>query len=232
MESFLLNIIESNFNFQFGYFLIFYLIAVWLMVSIWVFIDAKKRFRSLALSCLFFLIVLILNIPGLLFYIILRPEREDDHVIFLGGHTSNELSGVNIPVVNFLGDEGLNISLNITVSKKDAQIGADLPEVKFNIDLADTAPKNLFDIKRSQGMIENIEDIKETQNPNKYSNHFNSIIRQVKMQLNLWLEKILKSLKNKDFNDDQLSESQVVLSKQTTSIDENKKPKGKNKRKV
>lgn len=94
-----------------------YLLFLWLLVPIWVYLDSKKKFKNDMLAVLLFLLVLPLNIPGLLFYIIIRPEDDiyedidDDHV-------------VNIPIVNFVSDKndlvlGFEIKLNGNIIKDD-----------------------------------------------------------------------------------------------------------------
>lgn len=129
----LINFIEtlkvSQILFAFGVYLLF----LWLLVPIWVYLDSKKKFKNDLLSVLLFMLVLPLNIPGLLFYIIIRPEDDiyedidDDHV-------------VNIPIVNFVSDKndlvlGFEIKLNGNIIKDDMAKDINL---KVDLDHANT----------------------------------------------------------------------------------------------
>jgi hypothetical protein len=91
-----------------------YIFLLWFLLSFWVALDAKKRYKSIVVAIFLFLVVLILNIPALVFYLIVRPDREEDNILYLHSEESG-LSGVNIPVVNFKGDDGFVISLQLKV---------------------------------------------------------------------------------------------------------------------
>lgn len=74
-----------------------YLLILWLLVPTWVYLDAKKKFSQNWIPILLFIVILPLNIPGLIFYIIIRPEGND-----LDGEVSYDDHVMNIPIVRFL----------------------------------------------------------------------------------------------------------------------------------
>jgi hypothetical protein len=104
-----------------------YLIFLWLLVPIWVYLDSRKKFNNIYLSILLFVLVLPLNIPGLLFYIIIRPnefESLDD--------IPNNYNLFNVPIVNFVTDKkelvmGIELKVNGNILK---------PEVARDLNLA------------------------------------------------------------------------------------------------
>ncbi|MEP7103495.1 MAG: hypothetical protein ABI721_02170 [Candidatus Dojkabacteria bacterium] len=108
-----------------------YLATLWVLICLWVYMDARKRYKSKQLGIIFFLLVFILNFPALLFYIIIRPEVEDEHVFFMHSEDSTQdLGGVNVPIVNFIGEDGFKISLQLKVANPKAEKDSNL-----NIDL-------------------------------------------------------------------------------------------------
>lgn len=98
--------------------IIIYLAALWLMFSWWVYVDAYKRFNhSVPKAFALALVVFVLNFPALIFYLIIRPEDDFMHIDQHGVY-----GGVQIPVVNFTGEDGnvvlsLNLSLNSALAK-------------------------------------------------------------------------------------------------------------------
>jgi RNA polymerase subunit RPABC4/transcription elongation factor Spt4 len=52
-----------------------YLLAFWLSVIIWTFIDIRSRTRDILVMLLSVLLVLVFNLPGLVIYMILRPKE-------------------------------------------------------------------------------------------------------------------------------------------------------------
>lgn len=92
----------------------FYAIILWLLVPIWVYIDSKKKYNNQTLSLFLFIIILPLNIPGILFYIIIRPE---DHSDIFGEKSDHNHASLNIPIVNFVNSNqdilmGLELKIN------------------------------------------------------------------------------------------------------------------------
>lgn len=114
--------------------ILFYLAALWLMFCLWVFIDAMKRFRSLPISIILTLLTFVFNFPALVFYLIIRPEDPT-----LDGYASE--GGVNVPLMNFVGNDGeVQFSLNLKVNPK-YQPGADMDvNVNWKSERADVRP--------------------------------------------------------------------------------------------
>ncbi len=146
MENFILGLIESSLNFQLGSFILFYLVLLWVLVAVWVFIDGYRRYKSVFLGLLFSFIVLTFNIPGLLFYIILRPEKSEDNLLIIQDNIDYiSKKGINLPIINFTDKDGnANISINLSVSKNllDKEIGNydqhnEKSDLRINIDLND-----------------------------------------------------------------------------------------------
>lgn len=97
-----------------------YLLILWLLVPIWVYIDSKKKYHNNFISIVFALLVLPFNIPGLIFYIIIRPDNYS-----VDG--SDDFGIINIPIANF-------------TSNKDEVIMA--LEIKINGNLIDKSRRN------------------------------------------------------------------------------------------
>src|SRR6185369_12606874 len=88
-------------------FVIIYLLVLWFLICFWVYNDAKKRYKATHLALIFFLLTLVLNFPALIFYLIIRPENDDEHVFYMHSdeEASSNLGGVNVPIVNFIGED-------------------------------------------------------------------------------------------------------------------------------
>jgi len=117
-------------------FVLIYLASLWILFCFWVFMDSQKRFKNFIISVIFFLLVLILNIPALIFYLIIRPEKDDENVFYLH-HEGMEEGGVNVPIVNFVGKNGVEMTLQIKINKpaEDANLAAS--NMDINVDWKD-----------------------------------------------------------------------------------------------
>lgn len=91
---------------------IIYLILLWFFVSVWVFNDARYRFNNWIVALFLAILNLVLSFPFLLIYLLIRPSHRDDWDDF------NEEGGVNIPLVNFTGEQGVAISLQLKIDSK------------------------------------------------------------------------------------------------------------------
>ncbi len=108
-------------------FVVIYLLVLWILICVWVYNDAKKRFKTMQLALIFFLLVLFLNFPALIFYLIVRPEAEDEHVFYMhSDEETSSLGGVNVPIVNFIGEDGFKISLQLKVANPRAEKDSNL----------------------------------------------------------------------------------------------------------
>ena len=79
-----LYIFNSNFDYKSilkGF--IVYVTILWFLVVFWAFNDFKKRYKSNFLRILFFLFIMPFNILGLIVYVIIKKEIEEDRTFFV-----------------------------------------------------------------------------------------------------------------------------------------------------
>ncbi|MDX9739308.1 MAG: zinc ribbon domain-containing protein [Candidatus Dojkabacteria bacterium] len=70
---------DLDFN-MFGSILFVLLIVFWLVLIGWVWIDSGERTSNLTIRIVYLVLVLILNIPGLIIYLIIRPSETIDQI--------------------------------------------------------------------------------------------------------------------------------------------------------
>jgi hypothetical protein len=133
MLDFFINLLETNIDYRSIMLLIFiYLGVLWLMFCFWVYIDARKRYKKFTTAIAFFLIVMLFNFPALIFYLIIRPEREEENIVYIHDGDSS-MGGINVPVVNFVGQNGLELSLQIKINNKEV-ISSLANKMNVNVD--------------------------------------------------------------------------------------------------
>lgn len=134
MEDFISSILNSTIDFsQVGTILGLWILALWAVFCFWVFTDANKRYKHRKWGLFWFIVVLILNFPALVLYFIVRPENEENHVIYLGNEGSNTLGGINVPLINFTGEDGVvQLSLSLSLNKNIGE------NVQFDLKVNDT----------------------------------------------------------------------------------------------
>lgn len=133
-----------------------YLLILWLLVPIWVFIDSKKKFHSNFISTVFALLVLPFNIPGVIFYIIIRPDDSQS-----GG--SEDPGIINIPIANF------------TSNKDEVIMGI---ELKINGALIDKSKRNDINLNvsiDSDSISEAVKPEKKADKKDGASSRFSSM---------------------------------------------------------
>lgn len=152
---FIFDLLESNVNYNSIIVVIgIYFLLIWLMVAFWVFNDAKKRYKGSTLPIIFGLLVLILNIPALFFYIIIRPEKDEDNILYLHSEESG-MSGVNVPIVNFTGDNGFVISLQLKVGNTSNTSSTGESNMNINVDWDTKDPKMATGERKDVITVEN-----------------------------------------------------------------------------
>jgi RNA polymerase subunit RPABC4/transcription elongation factor Spt4 len=52
-----------------------YVLAFWLSLVVWTFVDIRSRSRDILAALLSLLLVLVFNVPGLIIYMVLRPKE-------------------------------------------------------------------------------------------------------------------------------------------------------------
>lgn len=135
-----------------------YLLILWLLVPIWVFIDSKKKFNSNFISTVFALLVLPFNIPGVIFYVIIRPDDSQS-----GG--SDDSGIINIPIANFTSNKdeiimGIELKINgslIDKSKRNdinLNVSIDSDSISEAVKPKKETTKKLKDVSMFSGMKE------------------------------------------------------------------------------
>ncbi len=171
MEEFVSSILNSELDFnEVGKLFLIWIAALWVVFCVWVFVDAKKRYKSMAWAFFFFFAVLILNFPALVLYLIIRPENEENHVIYLANETSSSITGgVNVPLINFTGEDGLvKLSLSLSMSKgvnEDVQFDIKVNDTE-KFEIAEAPTKETLDVAVN---VESATVVEKVDKPNKKS---------------------------------------------------------------
>jgi hypothetical protein len=111
MPSAILNLVKLNEKIDYTFLIpliVFYFLFFWLLVSIWVYIDTKKRIKRKRFRIIIFFLNLIFGLPFMLLYILARPYDNDEMDDISGG-------GVNIPIINFVDKEGIVMALELKI---------------------------------------------------------------------------------------------------------------------
>ena len=119
MADYILDLLNANETVDYSFILsaaAAYVLFMWLIVCIWVFFDAKKRYKSILMPFQFTVFSLLFNLPALIFYIIIRPEHTLDEDYLLNLALSGEKQSKPI---FFEGDKGFDISINLSVQPKE-----------------------------------------------------------------------------------------------------------------
>ncbi len=164
-----------------------YLIILWLLVPIWIFLDSRKRFENKYIPYVFFILVFPLNIPGFIFYIIIRPDDQSDHEENLDDHI------LHVPVVKFLDNQedfvmsfdlringklidqdkrsNLNMNLSIDPDEKTVMVIEESPKKEKLSDNQDKKNKIVIGKKHEKGTKSRVQKLKES---------FSETMREVK----------------------------------------------------
>ncbi|KXK26610.1 MAG: hypothetical protein TR69_WS6001000616 [candidate division WS6 bacterium OLB20] len=105
--------------------IIIYLLTLWFIISVWVFFDARKRMNSTVLALVTAIANLILQFPFLFMYLLIRPSSYEDFDDWIDG-------GVNVPIVNFTGKDGVVMSFELRVNPKRLAAQSD-SEMKIDV---------------------------------------------------------------------------------------------------
>lgn len=162
--------------------LLTYLLLFWLSIVVWVFFDAKRRHDEPWIPFIVSIMVFALFIPGLVFYLIIREPLIDDY--------EDDLlhGGINVPLVNFLGDEGFNITLDLNIHKLSEQAKSDM---KVKVDW-ESNNKDMELIHKDEEVLSgNNEKVKE-----KEINKIVDKVKKIKFKINK--EEKVENFKNDD----------------------------------
>jgi len=240
MNDLILNLVKFNEDVDFTVLiplLLIYFAIFWLIVSVWVFMDSKSRLKSkkkaLALSILNF----IFGIPFLLLYILARPFDDSELSLDLKDddteHSNNaSYGGVNVPVVNFMGKDGVVMSLEIKINPKSMDI---VKESEMKIDVSfDSKDESKKIIESTEILSEKIEELKDEVKKNnsadsagKVSSFFKKLFSKTKTT------ETIKKVEDKkeEKKPDEVSDDKNFLSKQNFQVHPNTSFKKKKKKK-
>jgi hypothetical protein len=134
MEDFISSILNSNIDFnKIGGIFLLWILALWLVFCVWVNMDAKKRYKSKKWGLFWASAVFVLNFPALVLYFIVRPENEENHIIYFANEGSQPNGGINVPLINFTGQDGLvQLSLSLSLNKNIGE------NVQFDVKVNDS----------------------------------------------------------------------------------------------
>ncbi len=181
MNDLILNLVKFNGEVDFTILIpvvLLYFLAFWLIVSVWVFMDSKSRLKSKKKALILSILTFIFGIPFLLLYILARPFDESE---ILSGFKAEEddnddksdksasYGGVNVPVVNFMGKDGVVMSLEIKINPKSIESVSD-SEMKIDVSF-DSKDESKKIIESNEVLTEKIEELKvEVKNSNNANN--------------------------------------------------------------
>ena len=132
MWNFLLDLVQVNEGIDYSLIVtivVAYFVFLWFVISIWVFIDAKKRYDSLIIRVLVWLFVLLFGPPALIFYILIRPEHTLEEEYYMNMALSGDRE---LKPIHFDGEKGFEIALNISVQPRE--IDADKHKMYMNVE--------------------------------------------------------------------------------------------------
>jgi hypothetical protein len=122
--------------------IIVYMCSLWLIVSVWVYFDAKKRYEKMWVAAGIAFLNFILQFPFLFVYLLVRPAGSDEDEAWIEG-------GVNVPIINFTGKDGVVMSLELRINPK-TMADAKTPEMKIDVN---------FDSEDEHKQLINIENV-------------------------------------------------------------------------
>jgi len=148
MSDFFIDLVDFNENVNYGSFVLFfcsYLLLLWLVISIWVGVDASRRFQNKYIAFGFFVLTLVLNFPILIFYFIVRPEMK------IEDYQEWEAQGVSVPLVNFKGEKGVEMVLELKMHP------ANIVEAQrdMKVDVSWESPKPEMELVQQKQVLQN-----------------------------------------------------------------------------
>lgn len=115
MSSAILDLLKINQNVDYTFIIpliVIYFFTFWLIVCGWVLADAKKKMKSVRKGVLMAVLNFIFGFPFLMLYLLIRPiEGEDEDSV-----GNDQIGGVNVPIVNFVGKDGVVMSLELRIN--------------------------------------------------------------------------------------------------------------------
>lgn len=115
MAEFIVDFVELNETINYVDVLIaigIYLASIWVVISIWALFDARRRYKKNIFPIFWFIAILVLSVPALILYLIIRPEDFDWDTLFLDSNSSNP-NDVLVPITQLPNGGRLLISLEL-----------------------------------------------------------------------------------------------------------------------
>jgi len=153
MPTAILNLVKINENIDYTFLIplvILYFLIFWVIVSVWVYIDTKKRIRRKRTRVLIFLLNLIFGLPFMLLYLLARPYDNEEVDEISGG-------GVNIPIINFVGKEGIIMALELKISPTSLISKEAVYDANMRIGVNIETPQSIEALKNNLPKIEDKE---------------------------------------------------------------------------
>ncbi|MEI6886738.1 MAG: hypothetical protein WCK31_00710 [bacterium] len=158
LNNFIINNQNSNWDMIFKVVLVF-LIAFWLTICLWVFIDARSRYTKFIVAMLITLFTLIFNIPALIIYVILRPEHTREEISLIANATSPFKQNLPIELEKSVIDSKNSFTMHFALNFTPG-IDGDKPKIEFTVDSMEGLPLS-EEIIEQKKLAENVEVIKE-----------------------------------------------------------------------
>ena len=132
-----------------------YVLLIWFIVVLWAYFDAKKRYLNPIHQILIGLATFFLGIPFVLLYLLIRPDEiyEDDDE----QEMEYQKGGVNIPMINFVGKEGVEMTLTLNISPKVNEVKPS--DLKIGVSVEPNDDK--FEIKEVEKLVDATEKIED-----------------------------------------------------------------------
>lgn len=228
MPSLILDFLNFNKNIDYGIVIplaIIYIFIFWLIVSGWVYFDSRKRTRSKSRGIVIGIGNLVFGVPFLILYLLIRPSDYE-----LEAEVESAVNGgVNVPVVNFVGKDGMVMSLELRInSAKLAHENASEMKVDVSFDSEDEN-KKVKEVKKNDEPEIIITQTLKGQELKTVSKSIKGRLRNIKSALT----KVIKKKKQPELLKEEIKPSEKAVTitadeqlPQTTS----KKSKKKNKK--
>lgn len=206
---------ESNFQ-NVLTFVGIYLFLLWLSFCMWVFVDALKRFDNVFIATILFIVVLILNFPALIFYLVIRPDQDEDNILVLrDGYGNSTEGGVNVPLVNFIGEDGVAISFQLKINKA-AMASQALANMKIDVGFDDNNTNSFKVEEKTEKILDTSDKTTEIIDSQYKGNiRLNESVSKIKGVGKRAVNKIKSKLK---FPSRKVSEIEIVENKVEESV--------------
>ncbi len=233
LADFIVDFLQLNEEIPFqtiGIGLLIYLFALWFVISIWVYFDALKRYDSQVTAFLFALLVLLLNFPMLIFYFAIRPD------ITFEDFDDWEAGGVNVPIVNFMGKQGIEMSFELRINPKklrdtnkspdmNIEIGWDKEDERFRLIDREELARQILEDEKPKRPIGSIKIHK------KINNYFSQFAGGVKKTVTEVSSKVGKGVKKAQKKKDDVKDQETKKEEESIEVENKKKGKKKNRSK-